>query len=295
MSLRRYTTMKIGGNADQIIRYSDLEREPQRWMDLPSPIRILGNGSNSLIDDEGLKGSVILMRSDSASFETLEQSESHLLIRASAGTYLPSLAKSLAKQSWSGTEFMVGVPGTLGGAIVQNAGANDQEMKQIVKEVVAIDLAQRSLVTFTNEQCEFSYRHSFFKNNPSYLIQSVTLELARRDATACQATLDRNLNYRKQKTPWAQASLGSMYTRSETDSGIIYPGALIESCGLKSFRVGGAFVSDKHANYFINSGEASFEDMYRLMLSVEKKVFEETGVRLQREIEVWSERLAEFD
>ena len=286
--------MKIGGNADQIIRYSDLEREPKRWMDLPHPIRILGNGSNTLIDDQGLKGSVVLMRSDSANFETLEKSDSHLLIRASAGTYLPSLAKSLAKQAWSGTEFMVGVPGTLGGAVVQNAGANEQEMRQIVREVVAIDLVQRSPVTFTNEQCQFSYRDSFFKSNPSYLIQSVTLELSKRSVLECQQTLDQNLSYRKQKTPWAQASLGSMYTRLETDSGTIYPGALIESCGLKSFRVGGAFVSDKHANYFINSGEAGFEDMYRLMLSVEKKVFEETGFRLQREIEVWSDRLADF-
>ncbi len=292
MNLRRYTTMKIGGSADRIIHFSELEKEPSRWLDLPSPIRILGNGSNTLIDDQGLKGTVILMRQESPGYRVLDESENRLLIQASAGTYLPSLAKSLAKQAWSGTEFMVGVPGTLGGAVVQNAGANNQEMKHIVKEVMALNLNDRKPEHFSNENCQFSYRHSFFKNKSSYLIQSLQIELQKKDITSCEEALRLNLSYRKEKTPWAQASLGSMYMRSEGEKGTIYPGALIEACGLKKLRMGDAYVSDQHANYFINAGQASFEDMYRLMTHVERIVFEKTGIRLQREIEIWSDRIS---
>lgn len=295
MILRKYSTIKIGGRAKNFLRLEELLREPERLQGLPHPFRFLGNGSNTLIDDQDLSGSVILCREERAEPQILESSSDSILLEFSAGTYLPSLAKSMAREGWTGTEYLVGVPGTLGGAVVQNAGANDQEVSDILVAVEVLNLNTLEKFYLSKEECGLSYRHSSFKQKPELLISKVQIRLRRDDIGVCESRLQRNLEYRKSKTPYTKASLGSMYTRlASPEGGWIYPGQLIESSGLKGYRIGGAQISELHANYFLNLQDASFEDVYRLMLHTEKVVFEKTGHRLQREIEVWSDRLDSF-
>lgn len=288
--------MKIGGEVECFLALAELVSNPSLLNDLPRPIRILGNGSNVLIDDQGLRGSMIFTRENSPQIKILNQSANELLVEVSAGTYLPSLAKSFAREAWSGTEYMVGVPGTIGGAVVQNAGANAQEIQDILESVRVLNLQNAQWETWSKEKCELRYRSSLFKSHPEFLVYSAVLRLRKDRVSDCEARIEKNLRYRKEKTPYQKASLGSMYTRlpGDKEGEWIYPGALIEAVGLKGTRIGGAYISELHANYFINEGQASFEDVYRLMLLTEKRVFEETGIRLQREIELWSDRLSEL-
>lgn len=296
MILRKYSTIKIGGTAERVIRAAELRQQPSILDDLPRPIRILGNGSNVLIDDKGLKGTVVLMREDSSDTRLVDENPNECLIEVGAGTYLPSLSKKFAREGWSGTEYMVGVPGTMGGAVVQNAGANAQEISSILEQVCVYNLETGVWEERRAKDCELGYRTSIFKHEPHLLVWHALIKLRRSSALECQRKLDLNLEYRRGKTPYAKPSLGSMYTRLPglTAGEWIYPGELIERCGLKGHSFGGARVSDLHANYFINEGGATFEDVFNLMLYVEKLVFETTGLHLRREIEVWSDRIEEF-
>lgn len=280
--------MKIGGEVERLLFLRDLE---DLKGDLPSPLRILGNGSNVLIDDQGLRGSVIVVRDfPPKEPEILSQSETQMRIQVSAGVFLPALSRWTAKQGFSGCEYMIGVPGTLGGAIVQNAGANDQEMKGVLESLRYFDIGARKLHEISANECGLDYRDSAFKHWPHRLIVSAILKLTRGSAEAIEAQTELNLKYRKEKTPYTKASLGSIYTRIRQGDQWIFPGKLIEDAGLKGHRIGGASVSVQHANYIVNEGSASFDDVIELMRFIEARVFENAGIRLQREILIWSDR-----
>lgn len=288
--LRTYSTMKIGGECERLVFIKDLKA----GVPLVRPIRILGNGSNVLIDDQKLKGTVILTRDFSpAAPEVVEDGESGVVIRCGAGTYLPGLASWASKNALSGCEYMVGIPGTLGGAVVQNAGAHDQDLKSILVKIEVFDLNESQTRILTADECKLDYRTSALKSWPHLLVSRVWLKLKKASAELIRRQSDLNLEYRKTKTPYSKPSLGSIYTRIKTENSWLYPGKLIEDAGLKGYRVGGAMVSTIHANYIVNEDQASFEDVINLMKTIERKVFEQSGIHLVREILIWSDR-AEF-
>lgn len=291
-SLRPYTTMKIGGAAERILFLRNLEDLRES---LPRPLRILGNGSNVLIDDRGLKGTVIVVRDfPPRDPEILEETAEGVRIRVSAGLFNPMLSRWAAQRALKGVEYLVGVPGTVGGALVQNAGANDQEFRDVCESAHVFDLETSESFELRAEETELSYRSSRFKKNPHWLVTSVTLFLARGAAGEIQSQIQRNLDYRKLKTPWTRPSLGSVFTRlpnpeKHETSEWLFPGKLIEEAGLKGYQIGDAQVSEIHANYVINLGHATFVDVMRLIREIEQRVLEHSGVRLHREILIWSD------
>jgi UDP-N-acetylmuramate dehydrogenase len=289
-SLRNFTTMKVGGDPECLI---ELKKTPHPiWAELPRPIRILGNGSNTLIDDVGLKGTVVVTRdSGLADPAILETSEKGVHVRASSGIFLPRLCRWAARQGLTGLEYMIGVPGTLGGAVVLNAGANGQEAKDSVMAVRGIDLQTGQPFEWVAKDLDWSYRHSRFCHSPDqYWIESVDLLLQPLDSALVDARIEENLLYRKTKTPYQKPSLGSVFTRLPHGDQWYYPGQLIEEVGLKGHRIGDAQVSDVHANYIVNVGQARFEDVIALIKLIENKVLSEKGLTMRREILIWTDR-----
>ncbi len=288
LDLRSYTTMKIGGRVERLVWASEL----QAGMDLPRPIRLLGNGSNILIDDRGLKGTVVIVRDLQAPEpEIIDQDGDSRLIRVSAGLYLPTLSAWALKNGLSGCEYMVGIPGTVGGALVQNAGAHEQDFSMIVQtaEVFNIDTAETKV--YSASDLKLTYRRSRLKDDPQWLVRSATIRLREGEQNLIQQRIQKNLEYRKTKTPMTKASLGSVYTRLARGDSWLYPGQLIEAAGLKGLHRGDACISPVHANYIVNEGRATFDDVLELMETIEARVFEHSGAKLQREILVWSDRL----
>jgi len=284
--LRKFSTLKIAGPVERVLWVSQL---PEDLSLLPRPIRVLGNGSNVLMDDRGLKGSVILTKEESlCDPELIDEDAKSVLLRVAAGFSLPRLSKYCSSRGWSGCEFMVGVPGTLGGAVVQNAGANGQETAEILKTVECLDLSTGLRAGLSKEECDLQYRSSWFHGR-DVLVLSAQIRLQKESPEACQKRVQENLEYRKQKTPYARPSLGSTFTRLKDGDSWIYPGKLIEDCGLKGFRVGAVSVSEQHANYLINEGGGRFEDALAVIEHIERVVLKKTGIQLRREIQIWGQ------
>lgn len=281
--------MKIGGPAERLVLLKDLADVET---ELPSPIRILGNGSNVLIDDRGLKGTVIVVRDFPPNEpKIVEDSEAGILIEASAGVFLPTLCRWTEKMGLTGCEYMVGVPGTVGGAVAQNAGANDQEISQILESVAVFDLKSHKTTRLSKDELQLKYRESVLKKNPHFLVLSARFRLKRESSEVISAFVARNIDYRKAKTPYNRPSLGSVFTRlSDGKGGWLFPGKLIEEVGLKGERLGGAQISPVHANYITNEGQATFDDVMGLIELIELRVKATFGVTMKREILIWSDR-----
>ena len=274
--MSRHTTFKVGGPAAlmvlpateaQLVNAVKLAR-----MEGTEPL-FVGLGSNLLVDDCGLNALVI---------KTAPQLNACRVdgnrITAWAGAPLAQVANAAADHALTGLEFAHGIPGSLGGAVVMDAGAYDGEMRQVVRSVRALN--QRCDVEeLTAEQCEFGYRHSVFSNG-SRLVLSAVMELQPGDEAAIRGRMAELMEKRKSKQPLEWPSAGSTFKRPEG----YFAAALIDQCGLKEFRIGGAQVSEKHAGFVINAGGATCRDILNLMDAVRERVFRETGVELEPEV-----------
>lgn len=287
--LKKYTTIKIAGAVEELVFADEfIEQSPNRkW---PSPIRILGNGSNVLIDDSGLKGTIVLARQrEFPPPERIAENSEFAEYRVSASHFAPALSKWAAQQGLSGLEYLVGVPGTLGGALVQNAGANEQEMSDVLISAELFDWVSQKGFRWSAEECGLTYRHSNLMNK-NLLVRSLGLRLRKADADEIQKRTELNLSYRKEKTPWTKASLGSTFARLKKDGGgWHYPGALIEQVGLKGQRVGEVSFSEVHANYLVNHGQADFRSAVSLIREARRRVRIEFGLELPLEIHLWTD------
>ena len=290
MQLRSLTTMKIGGEPEAFLRLQDLQQLRQEF---PKPLRILGNGSNVLIDDRPLRGTVICLR-DFPPVEpiVISETDESCDVQVSAGVFLPSLCRWAEKKGLSGVEYMIGVPGTLGGAVVQNAGANQQEISQILQSAQVFDLESLTQFQMSAAELHFQYRHSRLKEKPKLIVMSAHLRLSKlKSQREIEDAIALNQKYRKEKTPYNKPSLGSVFTRlPDGQGGWLYPGKLIEDAGLKGFQIGGARVSEVHANYIVNEGQASFDDVMAVIKHIEAVVKSKFGVQMNREILIWSDR-----
>lgn len=275
-AMDRHTTFRVGGPA-ALVALPDKEEKLIAAVKLARSEGIepvwIGMGSNLLVDDKGLTAFVIKtapqMNACSAERSTL---------CAAAGAPLAQIANTAADRGLTGLEFAHGIPGSLGGAITMNAGAYGGEMCQVVRKVRVLD---RDCVVreLSNQSCAFEYRRSVFSSG-ELLVLSAEMELEYGDADVVRDRMADLMRKRKEKQPLEWPSAGSTFKRP---SGY-FAAALIDQCGLKGLRVGGAQVSEKHAGFVINAGGATCGDILKLMDKVRERVFQETGVELEPEV-----------
>ncbi|WP_026662177.1 UDP-N-acetylmuramate dehydrogenase [Butyrivibrio proteoclasticus] len=274
--MSRHTTFKTGGPASLFIRPDSLEQLKKVVALLKRaevPYFILGNGSNLLVSDKGYDGAII--STDKFTDIRLEDEKT---IYAEAGVKNSAIAAFARDNSLTGFEFAAGIPGSLGGAVIMNAGAYGGEMKLIVKEVRALS-PQGEIIRLDNEALRFDYRTSALKGK-DFIVISALLELEKGDKDEISAQMNELALKRKEKQPLEYPSAGSTFKRPEG----YFAGKLIEDSGLRGYTVGGAMVSDKHCGFVINKSEATSKDIYTLILNVQNTVYEKFGVRLEPEV-----------
>jgi len=278
-ALARFTTWRIGGKAEWLATPVDRDdllrlltwanRSATAW-------RILGNGSNLLIDDAGVRGLVIRTRKVLDAFEI-----DGTRVTAGAGISFPALARRTAAAGLAGLEFAAGIPGTFGGALVMNAGWHKYEVGNFVESVSCFEDGALQIVG--GDACEFGYRTSRFRDRDSVLLEA-SLNLERGPAAEISARLEQFADSRKLNQPTEWPSCGSVFLKPPDD----FAGRLIEAAGLKGARVGDIEVSTKHANFFVNHSNGRSADVLKLVRNVEEEVREQFGVELVREFEYWS-------
>lgn len=280
--LAKYTAARLGGPADwlYVARQSNEELSEivaAAWA-ADVPVRVLGGGSNVLVSDKGARGLVIIDGVKQLTFDGLTAT-------ASAGYGLITLARKCALQGMAGLEWAGSVPGTVGGAVVNNAGAHGGDMAGVVQQVELVD-AERGRQTLTLDDLRYGYRASSLKARADrrFLVLSAVFHLKAGDPAEILAVMDANIAHRKQTQP-PGASLGSIFKNPPGD----YAGRLIESCALKGYSIGGAQVSTVHANFFINRGQATATDYYRLIQHAQEVVERQTSVLLEPEVEFMGE------
>ena len=278
--MSKHTTFKIGGKADIFIIVNDLE-ELKYIMDIIHknniPFVTLGNGSNVLVKDDGIRGIVLKINLQKVNMEYMED---YALVTVEAGVKNGELASKLQKGGLGGFEFASGIPGTIGGAIKMNAGVNDKEFKDIVVNVTYMDY-NGNIKKIDKSECEFSYRHSLFFEN-KYVILSTTLKLYKQDKDKIKEKMQEYLSVRKQKQPLSMPSAGSTFKRGKD----FITAKLIDECGLKGYSIGDAQVSELHAGFIVNKGNATAKDVIELTEYVKKKVKEKFNKDIELEVEI---------
>ena len=276
-SLREYSTFKIGGTAELLIMPGGSACLPGLFKIIKEQgvsYYILGNGSNVLIADKHFAGVFIVL----SRMGNIDADGEY--IHAGAGVSLNKLAGIARDSNMSGLEFAYGIPGTLGGAVVMNAGAYGGQMSDIVYSSEYLELDTLETRVIGCEEHEFGYRHSIFGGNK--LILSCRLKLNPSNKCEIDALMQKNMQARRDKQPLDYPSAGSVFKR-----GVDYFAAqVIDECGLKGTMVGGAQVSEKHAGFIINCGSASFDDVISLIERVKSVVREKTGIELEREVRI---------
>lgn len=280
--MAKHTTFRVGGPCDLLLQpetEEELIAAVLRCRQEGTPYYIIGNGSNLLVKDAGIRGTVIEIGSDMANVAPIAE-QPHCL-RAQAGILLSKLARYAYQMELTGLEFASGIPGTLGGGVFMNAGAYGGELSQVIVETRYYDQTTNQVLTLTKEEQDFSYRHSVFQQNEGIILES-TLQLQPGDKAEIKAKMDDFALRRKTKQPLEYPSAGSTFKRPEG----YFAGKLIEDAGLKGYTVGGAQVSEKHCGFVINKGNATADDILRLMDDVKQEVLRQFGVELEEEVRI---------
>ncbi len=280
--MKNHVTFRVGGPADFFVtpkNYEELSWVLKCCAKYEMPCYIMGNGSNLLVSDQGYRGVVIQL------FRQLNdiQCEGNV-IRAQAGALLSAVANRALEEKLTGFEFAAGIPGTLGGACVMNAGAYGGEMKDVLKSV-AVLTREGERITLQKNELELGYRTSIIAKK-DYIVLEAEIELKAGDAEEIKAVMDDLKERRTTKQPLEYPSAGSTFKRPEG----YFAGKLIQESGLQGFQVGGAQVSEKHCGFVINKDQATAADIAELIRQVQDRVEEKFGVRLETEVK----RLGEF-
>ena len=282
--MSKHTTFRIGGPADVFISVSDeseLTAVIKEAKTQNVPFMIMGNGSNMLVGDKGIRGLVIQIAGAMSEYEI-----SGTTIKAQAGILMSKLAAAALKAGLTGFETLSGIPGTLGGGIFMNAGAYGGELKDIIKSVTYID-DEGHINTIDNSECEFGYRKSVFSGGGKYILSAV-LELKKGDEAEIRRLMADYNKRRSDKQPLNLPSAGSTFKRPEG----YFAGKLIQDAGLMGCSIGGAQVSEKHAGFVVNKGGATAKDVLDLIVYVQKTVYEKYGVNLETEVRLIGEQPA---
>jgi len=286
--LARYTAARLGGPAQALLEAQTLDELEGLvsfcWKE-SFPYTLLGEGSNILVSDAGVRGLVIINRTRQFRFD--EQTDPPL-IWAESGVNFGVLARQAAQRGLSGLEWAAGIPGTLGGALVGNAGAHGGELAhnlrlaEILHRMDAGRVGKPQREEWPVEKLEYTYRSSLLKRNPgSYVVLAGLLQLQHADPQAIRERMDELVAFRRRMQP-PGASTGSMFKNPPGD----YAGRLIEAAGLKGVRVGDAQISTLHANFFINQGNATAADFYALIQQARQTVADRFAIQLDLEIEL---------
>lgn len=279
--MKNHTSFKIGGPADYLIEAETAEQVPEiiailRRHDVP--YMIMGNGSNLLVRDKGIRGAVVKI-----SGLTSACAAEGNTIRAEAGILLSRLSSIALKHELAGLEFASGIPGTLGGGIFMNAGAYGGELKNVVRKVTYVD-ETGDLKTACTDELKFGYRRSMFTGRQCVIL-SAELELVPGHYEDIRVLIADYTKRRTEKQPLSMPSAGSVFKRPAGH----FAGGLIEAAGLKCYTIGGAMVSGKHAGFIVNKGDAAAQDVIDLIAFIQKTVEEKFSVHLEPEIKIIGE------
>lgn len=274
--MSRHTSFKIGGKADMFVSVRS-EKEVSELISLAketgTPYMIMGNGSNMLVGDGGIRGLVIQIGKELSAVKS-----DGVKIEAQAGALLSRIASEAAKAGLTGFEPLSGIPGTLGGGIYMNAGAYSGEIKDVVRSVKYID-DDGVMHEVNGEECDFGYRHSIFSGGGMYIVSAV-IELKPGNEEQIRADMAEYSKRRCDKQPISMPSAGSTFKRPEG----YFAGKLIQDAGLMGYSIGGAAVSEKHAGFVVNKGGATADDVLALIEYIQKTVKEKFGVQLEPEV-----------
>ena len=274
--MSKHTTFRVGGEAMCLVRISSPEQLAALIPYLQRvevPYFILGNGSNLLVSDKGYEG-VILQLGGNLNLITVEG----LTIKAGAGALMSQIAGAALEHGLTGFEFASGIPGTVGGGVVMNAGAYDGEMKQVVSSVTVMD-ENGEIMELSGKDMEFGYRTSIIKNRP-FVVLEVELQLKEGSREEIRSKMDDLAARRREKQPLEFPSAGSTFKRPEG----YYAGKLIMDAGLRGYSIGGARVSDKHCGFVINAGNATASDVAEVIQEVQERVKDKFKVTLEKEV-----------
>ena len=279
--MKLHTSFKVGGPADFFVTVESIE-ELKNIIKFTKkskiPLYIVGNGTNLLVKDNGISGIVVKLAMNK--FEVSERENSKIEVKAQAGVPLAFLGQKMLQSEITGFEELSGIPGTIGGAIIMNAGAHGKEMKDIVKSVVAIDY-DCNICEFTNEQCKFEYRNSMFESD-KYIILQANLELEKGNKDEISKKMSEYMQFRREKQPLEYPNAGSTFKRGSD----FITAKLIDDAGLKGYSIGGAQVSEKHAGFIINKNNAKAQDILDLIEYVQDTIFKKFNKKIELEVKI---------
>ena len=279
--MKKHISFRVGGPADILVKprtEEQIAKVIKLLKDEEVPYLVIGNGSNLLIKDGGIRGVVIEISNNFSDF-TIEEN----MVNIQAGALLSFVGKAVLRAELKGFEFAAGIPGTLGGALAMNAGAYGGEMKDIVKSVRLVD-TDGNIFDFTNEQMQFAYRRSILSNT-DYIVLSAEIELEKGNYDDIKATMADFTQRRVTKQPLSLPSAGSTFKRPEGH----FAAKLIDDCGLRGLTLRGAQVSEKHCGFVVNLGNATAKDLLDLMYVVKSTVKSKFGVTLEEEVKILGE------
>ncbi len=278
--MKKHTTFRVGGPADVLVQPDEtaLEAILALCRQYHVSYSFIGNGSNLLVGDKGIRGVVIEMTDPMGNIEV-----DGTKITAQAGAMLSKIANTAASNGLGGMEFAAGIPGSVGGAVVMNAGAYGGEMKDIIEKVYVLD-ENGAQLELDRDALDLSYRHSCIPEK-KYIVTKVVLELVPRDEAEIRSEMKELNEKRAEKQPLQYPSAGSTFKRPEG----YFAGKLIMDAGLRGYQVGGAQVSEKHCGFVINKGDATAADICQLMRDVSDKVQAQFGVVLEPEVKMIGE------
>ncbi len=278
--MSKHTTFRIGGNADMFVspEVTQVSQIIALAKEFDVPVTIMGNGSNLLVGDKGIRG-LVLSFGKAAEYVKVEGNR----ITAGAGALLSKIAAEALRNSLAGFEFAAGIPGTLGGALVMNAGAYGGEIKDVLisAKVLTIDGA---VIELSAEDLELSYRHSCIPEK-DYIVLEATIELQPGDEEVIREMMADFRNRRIEKQPLEYPSAGSTFKRPEG----YFAGKLIQDANLRGYTVGGAQISEKHCGFVVNKGGATAADVCKLIADVKEKVYKQFQVEMEPEVKMIGE------
>lgn len=273
--LKKLNTWKIGGLAETVFWPADEEELQKVWLEAQNkgvPIRLLGRGSNVLLPDEGLSGITVI----TTSLDEIIWEEER--VKVGAGYSLARLAQEAADRGLTGLEFARGIPGTVGGAVVMNAGAHGGEIQEVL-EAVKVLTREGEIQLLRKDQIRFGYRECSLRGR-DWILEGI-FKLVEGDGDVIQEVMSRNLKKRREAQPLEYPNAGSIFRNPEGNSA----GRLIEEAGWKGKGIGGALVSPKHANFIINSGTATAADVLFLIREIQRDIHKKYGVELKTEVQ----------
>lgn len=277
--LSRHSTLRIGGPAAhwfEVHSIAELVRIGQVFEQVP--IQVVGLGSNSLFDDVGIDGAVVRLKGELASWSIEEGDERSALVRVGAGAVNAHLVRGLLREGWVDMEFLTLIPGTFGGAVALNAGTKEQELSTILESVELLIPGEPRMVRMKRDDLKMTYRHAELPAGA--IVVSGVIQVERGDVEEASARVQLDKSRRDRTQPYKLASVGSTFANPEGD----FAGRLIEAVGLKGHRIGGACISELHANFFINEESATCDDFLRLMALARCRVRQDFGVELRPEV-----------